>query len=82
MPWQPADAHALRAVASGIADSEQQRRAMRWVIEAASGTYQPSYRADSDRETVFAEGRRYVGLQMVKLINMPADVLARMGDSA
>ena len=75
-PYETADAYALKAVANGTANEEQQRRAMRWVIEAAAGTYELSYRpGDSSRDTDFAEGRRFVGLQIVKLINMPGDVL-------
>lgn len=81
--WMPvryelAEAHALRALASGTANAEQQKRAMEWLIHKACGTYEMSFRPEGDRETIFAEGRRFVGLQVVKLVNMPASVLAAM----
>jgi len=78
-PYTLAEAHAIRALQAGSADEHAQRRALRWIVETAAGTYQPSYRPDSDRDTAFAEGRRSVGLAIVKLLNMPAEVLAKMG---
>jgi hypothetical protein len=73
-----ADVHAMRAVAAGTAEPEQQKRAIRWIVERAAGTYEPSFRPEGDRETCFAEGRRMVGLQIVKLVNMPGAVLDAM----
>ena len=77
-PYELADVHAIRAAASGTADADQQQRAMRWIIEKAAGTYEPSYRPEGDRDTCHAEGRRFVGLQLVKFINMPGEVLDKM----
>ncbi len=79
--WAPipitlAEAHALRHLQAGTADEHAQRRALAWIIEKAAGTYQPSYRPASERDTCHAEGRRLVGLQIVKWLNMPADLLA------
>jgi hypothetical protein len=73
-PWKPVDwriedAYAIQAVAHGRASEDQQRRAMKFLVEALCGTYDLSYRA-SDRDTVFAEGKRFVGLQLVKFIQM------------
>lgn len=78
-PIQPtlAEAHALRSLQAGTADAEAQRRALRWIVERAAGTYEPSYRVESDRDTCHAEGRRHVGLSIVKWLNMPADLLAQ-----
>ena len=84
--WQPVetdpdDAEALKALVRGDASEEQQRRAVNWFITKAAGTYDLSFRSDAeggDRETAFAEGRRFVGLQAVKLINMPGPVLAEL----
>lgn len=78
--WLPADYSfadvvAVQAVARGDASPDQQRRALDWVINTAAGAYEISYRSDrdgGDRETAFAEGRRFVGLQVVKLVNLPA----------
>lgn len=79
--YEPADIEAIRAVAKGEADPAQQARAMQWIINAAAGTYELSFRSDAhggDRETAFAEGRRFVGMQVVKLINMPPALVAQL----
>lgn len=84
--WQPvdyshADVVAFQALAQGKADAAQQARALRWVIEGAAATYELSYRSDMDggeRETAFAEGRRFVGLSVVKMVNMPPELVAKL----
>ena len=71
--WEPADAAALQAVAEGRATPDQQKRALDWIIMKAAGTYEPSYRpggSEGDRDTAFAEGRRFVGGQIVKLVTV------------
>lgn len=71
--WEKADAAALQALQFGRATEDQQKRALRWVVELASGTYDVSFRPggeDGRRETDFAEGRRFVGLQIVKLLGL------------
>lgn len=79
-PWHPpkyglADITALQALASGTATAEQQKRALDWIIIQACSTYDMSYRPDSDRDTTFAEGRRFVGLQIVKALHLNTAVL-------
>lgn len=76
-PWLPAtydlaDVGALQALGRGDASPDAQQRALRWIIEKAAGTYEPSYRPgeDGERDTAFAEGRRHVGLQIVKLLKL------------
>lgn len=79
--YEQADVYALQALNAGTADPSQQARALRWIIERACETYEVSYRSDrdgGDRETAFAEGRRFVGLQVVKLLNMPPDLAAKL----
>ena len=73
--WRPADyedadIYAIRALAAGNATEGQQKRALEWIIHKAAGTYDLSFRpggAEGARETDFAEGRRFVGSQIVKL---------------
>ena len=65
--YEAADCAAFIALARGEAAPEQQRRALDWIIREAAGTYDLSYRPDSERATAFAEGKRFVGLQIVKL---------------
>ncbi len=84
--WLPAEytvqqARAIKAVAQGNASDREQRLAMDWLVTQACGTYEQSFRSDGeggDRETTFAEGRRFVGLQLVKLANMDERVLTAM----
>lgn len=76
--YEPADVSAIQALHRGEATPDQQKRALDWIIGAA-GTYDLSYRPDSDRDSAFAEGKRFVGLQLVKLLklNMAAIKQAR-----
>ena len=62
---------ALRSLQAGNANSNQQQRALRVIVEKMSGAYDVSYRhGDSgDRDTAFAEGRRFVGLQIIRQLN-------------
>lgn len=83
-PWKPAkyelpDATSIQALAKGEANPDQQMRVLKWIIESAAGTYEPSYRPgqEGDRDTSFAEGRRFVGLQIVKLLKLNTKVLTK-----
>jgi len=73
--WTNAQCVAIQAVAAGVATEGQQVLAMQWIIEQASGYTNLSYSPDSDRDTCFAEGRRFVGLQLVKLIKIKVGML-------
>lgn len=65
--WEVADAGAIQALMRGDAAEHQQRRAIKYIVETLCGTYDLSYRSGSDRDTCFAEGKRHVGLSIVKL---------------
>lgn len=75
-PWNPlspekADVIALKMVAAGKGDENHQKRIIDWIINHACETYGLSFRpeeAGGERATAFAEGRRFVGLQLVKLL--------------
>src|SRR3546814_12923992 len=74
-PWlppsyEPPDVGAIQALARGDASEDQQRRALRNIVETLAGTYDLSYRPDSTHDTAFAEGRRFVGLTLVKLTKL------------
>ncbi|MBA2707824.1 MAG: hypothetical protein H0U59_08490 [Gemmatimonadaceae bacterium] len=73
-----ADVMAIKALAAGNANEGQQKRALAFIINGAASTYELSYRAESDRETVFAEGRRFVGLQLIQFMNMSARMLDKL----
>jgi len=76
-PWDKKHLFAVKAVAAGTATEHQQRLALQWIIEQAAGTYQTSFSPDNHSLTDFAEGRRFVGSQIVKLINLDPEKLKK-----
>lgn len=68
--WEIADAAAIQALRRGDATADQQRRALDYIVHTLCCTYDLSYRPDNARDTDFAEGRRFVGLELVKLNNL------------
>jgi len=74
-PWlpadyEPADIGAMKALAAGTARPDQQQRVLDWIINKACQTFEPSFRPgghEGDRLTSFAEGKRYVGNQIIKM---------------
>ena len=76
-PYDKADANAIKGLAAGTANPEQQQRALKWILENACATYDLSYHPTSDRDTAFAEGRRFVGLQIVKMLKINLSALER-----
>jgi len=79
-PWEPKDAYAIQALAKGIANEVQQRQALDWIIRAA-GTYDATFFVGQPDATNFAEGARHVGLQIVKLINLPASAISKQQEN-
>lgn len=77
-PWKPVgydlpDIVALQALQQGTADAEQQKRALKWIVEVASGRDEQSFYPggeDGRRNTDFAEGRRFVGNSIVKMLRL------------
>lgn len=62
---------AVRALHSGTANEGQQKAAWDWIVYRASGYNDLSYRPggeDGRRASDFMEGRRFVGAQMLKLL--------------
>jgi hypothetical protein len=73
-----ADAIAIKAMAEGEATADQQKRALEAIIYRIACSDDLSYRADDhggERDAAFAEGKRYVGLQIKKLIHTRLDIL-------
>jgi hypothetical protein len=68
-PYELADASALQACVRGDATPDQQQRAINWIVNGACGTYDLEYRTDA-RDHAFTSGRRFVGLEIVKLIKL------------
>jgi hypothetical protein len=77
-PWNPpqcekADIAAIKALAAGSASSEQQVRAIKWIVEEVCMYYNLSFSPggeDGRRDTDFAEGRRFVGAEIVKMTKL------------
>lgn len=76
-PWMPADYNdnviwAVRAVQEGVASAGQQRLMWEWLmyLSGCVGAGDLSYRPGEggERDTAFAEGKRYVGLQVRKML--------------
>lgn len=67
--WENSDVAAIQALHRGEASADQQKRALDYIIQLA-GTYELSYQPVSDRDTAFAEGKRFVGLQIVKAVKL------------
>ncbi len=80
-PWDVADAGAIQALARGDASPEMQKRALEWIVNVAAMTYQPTF-MQGDRESAFAEGRRFVGLQVVKLTRINLNVIRKAKPNA
>jgi hypothetical protein len=74
--WEVADASAIQALVDGIAEPDQQKRALNWIIEKAAGTYEFNF-YPSDRDTCFALGRAFVGQQIVKLMRINTSSMVR-----
>jgi len=75
--WEVADAAAIQALARGDASPDQQRRALDFIMYEIAGTRDLSFRLggeDGRRATDFADGKRFVGLQIAKLrtVNLAA----------
>ena len=74
--YSVADAYAIQALFRGEADPIQQQRAIDWIIRVASKTHDHHY-FDSQRDTDFALGKQFVGLQILKLSKLDTNELEK-----
>lgn len=70
-PWDPvetdmAELGAIKALMAGTASEYQQGLIVKW-LQRATAVGEMSYRPSSDRDSAFAEGKRFVGLQFFTL---------------
>ncbi len=75
--FHPADAEipqstiaAVKALSRGEATEGQQIAALNFIIDDLCAVYDLSYRPDRPQATAFMEGRRFVGLQIRKTIQL------------
>ena len=78
-PWEVADVAALQALDRGEATPEQQKRALKWVVEVGAQMYECHY-LPGDRDTAFSLGRAFVGQQVVKLLRLNMMTMRRVGN--
>ena len=77
-PWQlprldDADIFALQAVSKGVAGEGQQKRALDYIVRILCETDRMTFwpgAEDGRRATDFAEGKRWVGLQLRRIEKM------------
>jgi hypothetical protein len=68
--WDKFDASCIQALARGDADGRQQLHALKVIVEKLAGTYEHTFVPRETETTVYLEGRRSVGLQIVKLVKV------------
>lgn len=73
--FDEADHAALKALLRGAADEAQQRRAVDAIVKQLCGIGRTSFHPESARASDFAEGKRWVGVTLIDLANMPAEEL-------
>jgi hypothetical protein len=89
-PWQSphledADIFALQAVAKGIANDAQQKRAFDYVVRVLCETDRMTFwpgGEDGRRATDFAEGKRWVGVQLRRVEKLRPDHRNETADSS
>lgn len=77
-PWQlpaveSADVFALQAIEKGLANSGQQQRALAFIVRALTEERRMSFfpgGEDGRRASDFAEGKRWVGLQIARILKL------------
>lgn len=66
---KPEVASAIQALERGDCPEHLQKIALKFIIEDASATHDQSYFGNSD-DTIFREGRRFVGNTVVKCLKL------------
>lgn len=68
LPFNSTQAAAVQAFAAGIANDGQQKTVLRWLLDNVCEMGVLPYR-DTDRETVLACGRQFVGARLLAAMN-------------
>lgn len=77
-----ADIMALKALSAGNANERQQQIGMRAIFHKICRTGKSSYCSESDRQSAFNEGVRYVGIQINSAILCDIDALIKNNSSS
>ncbi len=70
-PYESRHVSAVQLLTEGECPAHLQQEFIRWLIEDVSRTYDMSFRFDP-YQTAFAEGRRFVGNQVVNMMHLDA----------
>lgn len=76
-PYEVHEGYALQAMQDGRATAPQQQQVLKWIINNLCRTYDNQYFPDSTRNTDFALGKRWVGQQLVKLLNIKLGLIKK-----
>lgn len=68
--YGPAEVAAIQS----LLGNEQGKRALDWIVHGACDAYGMSFRGDP-YDTAFAEGKRFVGNQVIKLMKIRLDTV-------
>jgi len=67
--------HAVRMLSAGEADAHHQTKVFDFIVNDLCDSYGMSYRPDNHSATDFAEGKRWVGMQLVRIMKtVPSDI--------
>lgn len=75
--WEVEDLGAFQALVNGEAMPHQQQRAMRFLIQNICGLNDLSYWPGDQHATAFAEGKRFVALQIQKMTILNPDAFTK-----
>lgn len=67
-PYEKLDAYALRALSNGTATTEEQQRALKWIVNGAAMLTSQSFVPGQPDVSNFNEGRRNVAKQIMHLL--------------
>lgn len=72
--------YALQALEAGEANQGMQRIALQAILKKICRVYDCHFIPGSDRETVFMEGRGFVGQQILKHLRLDPSILNQLED--
>ena len=77
IPYGKNELNAMYALSVGAATQGQQQLAWSWIVGALCRYHDVSYRpgVEGDRDTAFAEGRRFVAAEMIKMSRVNPGIL-------
>lgn len=67
-PFEPVVAAGMKALMTGTAEPHQQMKVFDWMLKQAAGIGTQSYRPNDPYATAFMDGRRFVGIMMMMLV--------------